>query len=402
LRLDGLFKGGRQRRFKGESKMTDANVRKFGIAKAREKTFYERWMEKEGVPIVEGYGVTDVMQIPLKGWKRLGCEGAYLQFRGLEGITGVYLGRIAPRSALQPERHLYEKIIYIIHGEGVAEIQQRNRVPQAISWRTGSLFSPPLNALHRLINYSKEPAIFLAVTTAPMVLDHFHNEHFVFNSDYAFNERYDGEQQFFEPRNDRYLTTNNRQWVWETNFIPDARKVLIDAQEQKGAGVSITQFEISNNTLIGHLAEWPMGRYHKAHYHGGGAVLVILRSEGYSLMWPNDLGTRPYESGHGDRVVKIDWVPGSVFSPPTNWFHQHFNTGAESALQLALRCGSHKFPLGIRVAAIRAGVYTSVKQGGTLIEYDDEDPEIRRCYEAELQRKGIAPDMNYACAANDD
>jgi hypothetical protein len=64
-------------------------------------------------------------------------------------------------------------------------------------------------------------------------------------------------------------------------------------------------------------------------------------------------------------------------------------------LQLALRCGSHKFPLGIRVAAIRAGVYTSVKQGGTLIEYEDEDPEIRRIYRSELKKKGIAPDMNY-------
>ena len=90
-------------------------------------------------------------------------------------------------------------------------------------------------------------------------------------------------------------------------------------------------------------------------------------------MWPNEWGTRPYESGYGDRVVRIDWAPGSVFSPPTSWFHQHFNTGSEPALQLALRCGSQKFPLGIRVAAIRAGVYTSVKQGGTLIEYTDED-----------------------------
>ena len=93
------------------------------------------------------------------------------------------------------------------------------------------------------------------------------------------------------------------------------------------------------NTLIGHLAEWPVGRYHKAHFHGGGAVLLILRSEGYSLMWPNHLGTRPYENGFGDEVVRVDWLPGSVFSPPTNWFHQHFNTGAEPALQLALRCG---------------------------------------------------------------
>ncbi|MGH7871585.1 MAG: cupin domain-containing protein [Candidatus Binatia bacterium] len=380
----------------------DSKVVKITSARPRSRTYYERWMEQEGVPIIEGFGVTDVRKIPLKKWQRLGCEGAYLQFRGLEGITGVYVGKLAPGTSLEPERHLYEKVIYILQGEGVAEIQQRDRVPQSIAWQTGSLFSPPLNVLHRLINYANEPALFLAITTAPMVLDHYHNERFVFNSDFSFNERYDGEVDYFAPRNDRYLASNNRQWIWETNFIPDARNAQLDAQEQKGAGVNITQFEISNNTLIGHLAEWPVGRYHKAHYHGGGAVLVILRSEGYSLMWPNDLGTKPYDSGHGDRVVRVDWVPGSVFSPPTNWFHQHFNTGLEPALQLALRCGSQKFPLGIRVAAIRAGVYTSVKEGGTLIEYDDEDLEIRRTYHAELERKGVVPDMNFAAAVNED
>ena len=76
----------------------------------------------------------------------------------------------------EPEKHLYEKVIYIIQGEGVAEFQQRGRVPQSIKWKTGSLFSPPLNSTHRLINYGKIPALFVAVTTAPMVLDHFHNE----------------------------------------------------------------------------------------------------------------------------------------------------------------------------------------------------------------------------------
>src|SRR5438128_750444 len=376
--------------------------KKLVMAKPRANTFYERWLEKEGIPVIRGFGVADVRRLSLRPWQRLGCEGAYLQLRGLEGITGVYVGRVPPGTMTEPEKHLYEKVIYIIQGQGVAEFQQHGRVPQAINWKTGSLFSPPLNATHRLINHSTEPAIFLAVTTAPMILDHFHNERFVFNSDFAFLDRYDGEGDYFEAGDYRYLSANDRQWIWETNFIPDARKAMIDAQGQKGAGVSITQFEIADNTLIGHLAEWPVGRYHKAHYHGGGAVLVILRSEGYSLMWPNEWGTRPYESGQGDRVVKIDWSPGSVFSPPTNWFHQHFNTGSEPALQLALRCGSQKFPLGIRVAAIRAGVYTSVRQGGTLIEYEDEDREIRRVYEAELEKKGIAPDMSFDTAANDD
>ena len=145
----------------------DSNVINIGAARPRSKTYYERWIEKEGLPIIEGFGVTNVRNLTLKPWTRVGGEGAYLQLRGLEGITGIYIGKIAPRAATQPERHLYEKVIYILEGEGVAEIQQRDRVPQNLQWRAGSLFSPPMNTLHRLMNYSSEPALYLAVTTAP-------------------------------------------------------------------------------------------------------------------------------------------------------------------------------------------------------------------------------------------
>jgi quercetin dioxygenase-like cupin family protein len=354
------------------------------------RTGYERWIEQEAIPVVEGYGVRDVRQLTLGPWKRLGGSGAYVQMKGLEGITGVYVAEIGPGSALEGERHLFEEVIYIVAGSGKAEIQQIGSRRQEIEWREGSLFSPPLNTWHRLINTGNNPALFVAVTTAPMIFDHFHNERFILNSDFVFSDRYNAEPDYFKPGENRYLSGNQKQMIWETNLIPDARAAVVDPQTQKGAGVNLTQFEISGNTLIGHLAEWPVGCYHKAHHHGGGAVLVILRSEGYSLMWPNEWGPRPYERGYGDQVVRVDWVPGSIFSPPTGWFHQHFNTGAEQALQLALRCGSLHHPLGIRVAAIRAGVYTSVKEGGTLIEYEDEDPEISRIYRAELGKKGIA------------
>src|SRR5678816_423010 len=123
----------------------DCKVIKIGTGRPRGRTYYERFIEKEGVPIVDGYGVTDVRNVALRPWSRLGCDGAYLQLRGLEGITGVYIGRIAPGTMTEPEKHLYEKVIYIIQGEGVAEFQQRGRVPQSIKWKTGSLFSPPLN-----------------------------------------------------------------------------------------------------------------------------------------------------------------------------------------------------------------------------------------------------------------
>jgi hypothetical protein len=39
------------------------------------------------------------------------------------------------------------------------------------------------------------------------------------------------------------------------------------------------------------------------------------------------------------------------------------------------------------------GVYLTAKEGGTMIDYDDEDPEIRRRYEAALAKTGVASQM---------
>ena len=185
------------------------------------------------------------------------------------------------------------------------------------------------------------------------------------------------------------------QHIWETNFIPDVRSAALDSMEVKGAGVQITQFELSGNELIGHLAEWPSERYHKAHYHGPGALLLGLQSSGYVLLWDKELGVRPYEAGNGDKVVELKWREGSLYCPPGGWFHQHFNTGPQSARHLAIRFGSRLHPLGFKVAAQRRedGVYIDVKRGGTLIEYVDEDPEIRRRYEEALKKSGVVCQM---------
>lgn len=372
------------------------------VSRARSKSFYERWMEQEGVPIVEGFSVRDLRELALRPWKRLGCDGAYLQLSGLEGVAGVYVGKLAPGQSSEPEKHLFEKIIYIVEGEGVAEIQQQGRVPQAFHWRAGSLFSPPMNATHRLINHSPEPALFLAVTTAPLALDHYHNARFVFNNDFCFSDRYDGERDYFAPREEHYLSSGNRRWIYETNFIADLRGAAAVAVEPRWTGENVTQLEMANNALTGRLAGWPVGKCYTPGDHGGGAVLVNLGSEGYSLIWPKEFGPKPYETGHRHRVVRVDWQAGSVFSAPANCFQRHFNTGREPGLQLALYCGGEKFPMGAEVAALRAAVYTSVMENPMPGEFADEDAEIRRMYELELRHKGIAPDVNYAVAVNAD
>lgn len=83
--------------------------------------------------------------------------------------------------------------------------------------------------------------------------------------------------------------------------------------------------------------------------------------------------------------MRVDWRDGSLFVPPAWWFHQHFNTGAEPARYLALKAGDSKKFKGILQ---HAQTETSVKLGGDQIEYEDEDPEIRRLYREELAKSG--------------
>jgi len=232
-----------------------------------------------------------------------------------------------------------------------------------------------------------------SVTNAPMIMDVFHSADFIFGCTHKFKDRYNAETDYFEVGQKRYPVGRGN--YWDTNFIADVATAAIDAHDWKAAGGSFTGFEMSGNSLVGHLVEWPVGKYHKAHYHCAGAVLLIIRSEGYTLMWPNELGLHPFQDGHGDQVVRVDWKPGAAFSPPHGWFHQHFNLGNEKARQLAFRYGSKRFnTLFSRAAQKRdGGVFISVKEGGTLIEYGDEDPEIRRIYEAALKERGIVCTM---------
>ena len=360
---------------------------------ALEKTTYVRWLRRQSIPVVEGYGIEDVRDLPLAPWSRMGGNGAFIQLYGMQGLTGMYTVEIPPGAALEPEKHLYEEVICILQGHGATEIWRDKNRKQMFEWGPWSVFAPPLNSWHRLVNGGNEPVKFLAATNAPIIMDIFHNQDFIFNCPYEFSDRYAGQDNYFFVGTKRYET--GMQHIWETNFIPDVRVATLDSRDVKGAGVELTQFELAGNELIGHISQWPAGRYHKAHYHGPGAVLLGLQSSGYVLLWDKELGARPYENGSSDQVIEIKWKAGSIYCPPGAWFHQHFNTGAEPARHLALRYGSRTHPVGFKVAAQRRedGVYIDVKKGGTLIGYEDEDPEIRRRYKAELARQGIPCQM---------
>ena len=349
------------------------------------ETIYEKWIKEEGIPIREALaGVDDVTQLPRKPWARTGGDATFIQMRGpTEAGRGIYVADIPGGSALNPEKHMYEEAILILQGRGLTEVWQEGTGRVTFEWGQGSFFAPPLNAWHRLVNGSREPVVFLGFTTAPQMMNAVYDKDFVFNCDYQFLDRFGGQADYFTPPEER-IRLGTWSHIWETNFIPDVRAAFLDEHERKVAGGKLTVYKMTGDFPIGQMAEWPVGRYHKAHYHGPGAILIGLKGKGYVNLWPREVGFHPYQDGHADQVLRVDWGPNSIYCPADGWYHQHMSTGKEPARHVAIY--GERPPRRQNDDPV---VLLSVRDGGTLVEFEDEDPEIRRRYIEELKKEGV-------------
>jgi len=164
---------------------------------------YDRFMEDEGVPCYRGIGVRRVQDLPMAPWKRLGGKGSYIQLYGTEGLWGMYVVEVPSGGALNIERHVYEKQVFIIDGRGSTEVWNEGQTKkQTFEWQKGSLFSIPLNAYHRFVNASNSPALILCGTSAPNIINLVDNLRFVFDCPFNFTERYSGENDYFIQKDD--------------------------------------------------------------------------------------------------------------------------------------------------------------------------------------------------------
>ena len=72
------------------------NPRIEALMAAFHKTTYFRWMAKEAIPVVDGYGVEDVRNVAMAPWSRTGGKAAFLNLYGMEGVTGMSEARSPP------------------------------------------------------------------------------------------------------------------------------------------------------------------------------------------------------------------------------------------------------------------------------------------------------------------
>ncbi len=334
------------------------------------KTAYEEWQVEEGIPRYSGSYIENLNTLELGNWARKGVKGGFVNLAGQE-LDDAYVVEIPPKGQTKPEHHMFEEMVYVLSGRGTTTVTQADGVRHIFEWGRGSLFAIPLNSIHQDFNSDgSNPARLVAVTDAPLVHNLFHNTDFLLNDSFQFKdrlnvdpERYNGGGKFLAPKR------------WETNFVPDVLKFKLFDQSERGAGTSVS-FELAENTMAAHISEFPVGTYKKAHAHGPGAHIIILSGKGYSLMWKK-----------GDKEKgRYDWHVGTMISPSDRWYHQHFNTGSEPVRYLALRFGGNKHPMG-------SGFIMEYGENGDQIEYEDEDPEVRRMFEEEVRKNGAVSKM---------
>jgi len=343
---------------------------------------YDNWQKREGAPVVTGFYIEDLSALELGPWERKGGRGAFVNLEGTGGVNDAQVVEIEPGGKSEPERHMYEEMVYVLSGRGATMVWDDEDQKQTFEWAAGSLFAIPLNANYQHFNGSgSAPARYVAVTNAPTILRMFHNLDFVFNNPFAFQDRFSGKDGFFN--GDGNLYSRRYRHVWETNFVPNVHTMRTHTWSQRGGGGSNIMLELADNSMGAHISQFAIGMYKKAHRHGPGAHVIILDGVGYSNLWEKDF------AGH----KKCDWRPGAVIVPPDNWFHQHFNTGAEPARYLALRYSGLRHRQAYNVQRGEEGSDVSLKEGGWQIEYEDEDRSVHQLFESELKQHGAACHM---------
>ena len=362
---------------------------------------YAAFLKSEGIPVYSDFAVTNLRRLELAPWKRMGALGAHVNLIGGEGVNTAYVCELPPGTSTNPQRYLFEETIYFLDGEGESEMWVPGGQKFKVNWKAGAVLGPPLNMWRRHINRGQKPAKFVSVNNAPVAIDLFHNNDFVFNNDYVFRDRFDEAGDFLKSGDDKIRmkdivrtggAPDKHVYTFNGSFVPDAHTIGLKVAASRGQGNKRIELELSNNTMQTHISEFATGTYKMAHRHGPGSHVITLNGTGYTLFWK---GSTRYSDAPLKR--RVDWTDGSLFVPPDGWFHQHFNTGRDSARYIAPNWGGDG---RWYMEAIGGGGYThlldsvDVKKGGNEILYADEDPQVREMYVAELNKQGIKFNMD--------
>ncbi len=336
---------------------------------------YDQWMHSLGLPVYTGFFITDTRTLELGHWEARGCDAAFIQLAGQEGVSEARVSEIAPGGSTKPIKLAMDEVVYVLQGRGVTSVWGREGDRRTFEWHPRSMFVIPHNCWHEFHNMQGNQAVrLLHYNYLPLGMS------VINDPDFFFNNPFDQAAEHFLADAGFYSTAriqcdpNSSFWgyrlgLWSGNFFPDMQVWdKLDANTGRGAGGSSIMIKFPSSEMSCHMSVFPARTYKKAHRHGPGRVIVIPGGEGYSVMWQE-----------GQEKVLVPWHEASLFVPPGKWFHQHFNLGAEPARYLAFHP-----PLQFHGYAEKVE-----DRARDQIEYPNEDPWVREYFESELGKRGL-------------
>ena len=351
---------------------------------------YDQWIESLGVPIFRGYYIEDLRTMELGYWDRRGCDVAFLQLAGQEGVSGASIIEIPPGATLPPFRMAIDDLAYVVQGRGLTTIWAEERPQVTFEWQKHSMFLIPANYTYQLSNTQGNQSVRILLTNGlPTAMTAIPNPEFYFDSPVVDLSVLYGEDEhsFYSEatvmrNSERGAEGGSMRNIWVGNFFPNMLAWdRLDPFKGRGAGGRVVWIRFPSSLHGSHMSVFDVGTYKKGHRHGPGVVIVIPSGEGFSIMWPVD----------GGEKVLIPWHEASVFVPPNRWWHQHFNAGGTPARYLALHAPTG-MPTGAGSFTDSAGERITNRERDQ-IEYPDEDPWIRQTFEAELAKRGVQSRM---------
>src|SRR5438876_6246410 len=143
---------------------------------------YEDWVAREGLELIRGHSVQDVYTVPLRHWARTDGYAVQIELDGASEQATAYVQEIPPAGKLNPMRHVYEEMVFVLSGRGSTSVWYDEGQKRSFEWGPWSLFAIPLNAWYQHFNLSgSEPARYVALTTAPTMMNFIRDDNFIFN-----------------------------------------------------------------------------------------------------------------------------------------------------------------------------------------------------------------------------
>ena len=236
-------------------------------------------------------------------------------------------------------RHTVEAIIYIKQGKGYSIIDGKRH-----DWETGDFICVPYFAWHRHVNESENDMHYMACTTQPLSLalgvaiyeDERYPEHWVFaqKSDAAMKTLVPGGAEAPLPvgpppadapgeglagrlyEEQLYFSVAEEKRRRQSRVVVKGKDLRFEKTRMgRMAYVVDPRIGFHVKTIATLLAEIPPGGKSGAHRHLYEEIEYVLSGQGYAV-----IEDRRYE-----------WKTGDAFSIPPFFWHQHFNTGEETA-----------------------------------------------------------------------